>query len=212
MSREARARSTKESDVMNHPYVPTCPRPSSGTFRSRTLAALLLMAPAVLLLHAPVAQSQGTLSIADAAADEGNAITFTVTLEPAQSAVVTVDYATSVEAGDTARESAPPDYPARDYRQKTGTLTFAANETSKTFTVTTQGRGFPRGRRNLHGHAEQSERAGRHQHHDGARRRGRSATSIPDVSSFSRRVQQQRPRKAPASPSPLPWTWVRSRV
>ena len=72
---------------------------------------------------------QAPLSIADASADEGDSATFTVTLNPAAADEVTVDYATSVAASDTAAQS--------DFTAKNGTLTFAAGDTTETFTVAT---------------------------------------------------------------------------
>ena len=71
-----------------------------------------------------------TLSIADANADEGAAVEFTVTLSEAAAAEVTVAVATSVETGDTATSGT-------DFTAKTETLPFAAGETSKTVTVAT---------------------------------------------------------------------------
>ena len=73
--------------------------------------------------------SSSVLSIADASADEGDSATFTVTLNPAVTAEVTVDYATSVETGDTAAQA--------DFTANNGTLTFDAGDTTKTFTVAT---------------------------------------------------------------------------
>ena len=70
-----------------------------------------------------------TFGIADASADEGESITFTVTLNPVAGAAATVAWATSVETGDTAVQA--------DFTAGTGTLNFAANDTSKTFTVAT---------------------------------------------------------------------------
>ena len=72
---------------------------------------------------------QAPLSIADASADEGDSATFTVTLNPAAADEVTVDYATSVAASDTAAQS--------DFTAKNGTLTFMAGDTTETFTVAT---------------------------------------------------------------------------
>ena len=69
-----------------------------------------------------------SLSIADAAADEGDAITFTVTLDAASGKTVTVAYST-IDGSGTA-ESA-------DYTAASGTLVFADGDTSKTFTVDT---------------------------------------------------------------------------
>ena len=67
--------------------------------------------------------------IASASATEGDAITFTVTLTPAATRQVTVDYATSVAASDTAAQT--------DFTTASGTLTFAVGEIQKTFTVAT---------------------------------------------------------------------------
>ena len=72
---------------------------------------------------------QAPLSIADASADEGDSATFTVTLNPAAAAEVTVDYATSVATSDTAAQA--------DFTAKNGTLTFAIGDTTETFTVAT---------------------------------------------------------------------------
>ena len=67
-------------------------------------------------------ESQSTLSLDE----DAGAVELTVTLTPASSDQVTVDYAT-LAAGATAGE---------DYTQASGTLTFAAGETQKTTTVT----------------------------------------------------------------------------
>ncbi len=73
------------------------------------------------------------LSVSDASGDEGGDLTFTVTLSDSPASAVTVDYATSVESGDTASTS--------DFESVSGSLTFAADATgaalSRTFTVTT---------------------------------------------------------------------------
>ena len=68
-----------------------------------------------------------TLSIADAAASEGDPAVFTVTLTGTRTGSVTVDYATT--AG-TASQGA-------DYTHTSGPLTFATNESSKTISVPT---------------------------------------------------------------------------
>jgi len=74
-----------------------------------------------------------TLSVNSASADEGSNVTFTVTLSGSPGAAVTVDFATSVESGDTAVQA--------DFTSKSGSVTFAAGATgaglSKTFTVAT---------------------------------------------------------------------------
>ena len=69
------------------------------------------------------------LSVADAAAAEGGTLAFTVTLAPAASGEVTVDWATAdgpSPGGATA---------GSDYTAGSGTLTFAAGETEKTVEV-----------------------------------------------------------------------------
>ncbi|HEX7155181.1 MAG TPA: Calx-beta domain-containing protein [Thermoanaerobaculia bacterium] len=78
-----------------------------------------------------IADDDGTpsLSINDPAVVEGVAATFTVTLAPASTLPVTVDYAT----GDVTAIDGD------DYTGASGTLTFAAGETSKTIDVTTLG-------------------------------------------------------------------------
>ena len=76
---------------------------------------------------AAVVETTPTVSIAGGSGTEGDdgSIAFTVTLDEAASGTVTVDYATadgSAEAGD-------------DYTAASGTLSFAAGETSKTISV-----------------------------------------------------------------------------
>ena len=73
---------------------------------------------------------QPTLTIAEASATEGNALSFAVTLSPATDRPVTVNWAASTSGGNTAS--------ANDLSGTTsGSLTFAANETSKTIAVST---------------------------------------------------------------------------
>ncbi len=73
---------------------------------------------------------QPTLTIAEASATEGSALSFAVTLSPATDRPVTVNWAVSTSGGNTAS--------ANDLSGTTsGSLTFAANETSKTITVST---------------------------------------------------------------------------
>ena len=68
-----------------------------------------------------------TVSVSDASAAEGDAVAFTVSLSAASSQQVTVEYATS---DGTAASGT-------DYTAESGTLTFAANETTKTVSVAT---------------------------------------------------------------------------
>ena len=68
-----------------------------------------------------------TLSIADAAASEGDPVVFTVTLTGARTGSVTVSYAT---VGGTAQQGS-------DYTHTSRSLTFAANESAKTISVPT---------------------------------------------------------------------------
>ena len=70
-----------------------------------------------------------TVSIGDATATEGDVATFTVTLSTASGRPVTVDFATA-EGSATG---------GSDYTSASGTVTFAAGETSKTVAVTTLG-------------------------------------------------------------------------
>ncbi len=73
-------------------------------------------------------------SIADASASEGDAITFAVTRDIASYRDIMVDWAVSVESGDTA--TAGTDYPSTASNIG-GTLTFAPASTEETFTVAT---------------------------------------------------------------------------
>ena len=79
------------------------------------------------------ASDAATLKVNDASAAEGSNVTFTVTLSGSPGAAVTVDFATSVAATDTAVQS--------DFTSTTGSVTFASGATgnglTKTFTVAT---------------------------------------------------------------------------
>ena len=68
------------------------------------------------------------LSIADASATEGSAVSFTVTLTAASDNTIMVTYATSVDTAESG-----------DFTAASGTLTFAAGDTAQTFTVSTTG-------------------------------------------------------------------------
>ena len=89
-------------------------------------------------LTVTVTDDEGTasLSVANASVTEGDSgeadLTFTVSLSPAAGHAVTVDWATSKETGDTAT-------PGTDYTAGSGSLSFAAGDTSKTVTVKVTG-------------------------------------------------------------------------
>ncbi|MEA5619027.1 Calx-beta domain-containing protein, partial [Cronbergia sp. UHCC 0137] len=68
-------------------------------------------------------------SIASASAEEGSAITFTITRTGDTQANQSVTVSTAINEGDTASTN--------DFTAKTETLTFATGETTKTFTVAT---------------------------------------------------------------------------
>ena len=68
-----------------------------------------------------------SVSVSDGSATEGGAVDFTVSLSPASAQQVTVEYATS---GGTATSGT-------DFTAASGTVTFAANETSQTVSVAT---------------------------------------------------------------------------
>ena len=68
-----------------------------------------------------------TLSVSEASATEGDAVEFTVSLSAASGQAVTVQYATSAGTAES----------GTDFTAVSGTLTFGANETSKTVSVAT---------------------------------------------------------------------------
>ena len=71
----------------------------------------------------------GALSVQDASAEEGNEVTFTVTLPAASGKTVRVSYAAAVGTDDTASSN--------DFTAKSGVLTFMPGTTSRTATVST---------------------------------------------------------------------------
>ena len=73
------------------------------------------------------------LSVANAEADEGDPVTFTVTLSAADTEEVTATWAASVQTDDTAVAA---DF--TDLSAATGTLTVDAGKTTGTFTVATR--------------------------------------------------------------------------
>ncbi len=70
------------------------------------------------------------LSISDASATEGQAITFTVTLHPVSGDDVRFDFATSIESDDNAE--------GIDFTATAGSFVILAGQTSRTLTVATQ--------------------------------------------------------------------------
>ena len=70
------------------------------------------------------------VSIADASAEEGESLSFTLTLSEATPGETTVDWSTRTSLGDTATADT-------DYTTASGTATFAANTTTTTISVAT---------------------------------------------------------------------------
>ena len=70
------------------------------------------------------------LSIADAQATEGQAVTFTITVDRTYSGTISVDYATSIGSNDNAESG--------DFYPTSGTAMILPNETSTTFSVQTR--------------------------------------------------------------------------
>ena len=86
------------------------------------------MALGALMWAGALASAQGqTLSVADAEAVEGGALSFEVTLDGVASGEVHVQYATSIETGDTAEAS--------DFTPESGTLRFPVSETTTIVSV-----------------------------------------------------------------------------
>ena len=97
---------------------------NGGTIRSTSSGVAAVLAHNGTLVQG---RASPALSVADASVDEapGATLAFVVTLDPASATAVTVDYATTdgtATAGD-------------DYTATSGTLTFAATETTKTIAV-----------------------------------------------------------------------------
>ena len=86
---------------------------------------------------ATITDNEGTptLTIADARATEGNAVEFTVTLEPAAAADVTVEYATT--DGTATADSADPDGADYTAAASGAELTISADQTSATISIAT---------------------------------------------------------------------------
>ena len=79
---------------------------------------------------APLALNQPTVTIADASADEGDSITFTVSVQPTHNAPITLDYETVDYTAISHRH-------VDDYTAASGQITIPANESSATITVQT---------------------------------------------------------------------------
>ncbi len=75
-------------------------------------------------------QATPTITIADASADEGDAMTFTVSVSPTHTSDITVDY-------DTVDGTAISHPDVNDYTAVSGSVTIAANTSSATFVVNT---------------------------------------------------------------------------
>ena len=79
---------------------------------------------------APLALNQPTVTIADASADEGDSITFTVSVQPTHNAPITLDYETVDYTAISHRH-------VDDYTAATGQVTIPAMASSATITVQT---------------------------------------------------------------------------
>ena len=88
-----------------------------------------LSAAVVMVLNSPLEDGKPHLSITGSQAVEGSGVQFTVSLSSALNEEVTVEYSTADDSATTADS----DYTA----VSAATLTFAANETEKTVTITT---------------------------------------------------------------------------
>ena len=88
---------------------------------------VLTQVPAAWTIPGPDDESLPAVSVSGASAAEGDAVAFTVSLSAASSRQVTVEYATSDGTATS----------GTDFTAESGTLTFAANETTKTVSVAT---------------------------------------------------------------------------
>ena len=119
------AQTTADADGDDESFTLTLSNPANATFAG---GATTLTATGTITDDDDLPE----LRVADASADEGTAVSFEVTLSPAASSTVTVNWAASPESGDTAAAGA-------DFTAASGTLTFAANDATETVTVATVG-------------------------------------------------------------------------
>ena len=105
-------------------YLMALPNAGCSSIQGGTLTAALVM-----VLNSPLEDGKPHLSITGSQAVEGSGVQFTVGLSSALGEEVTVEYSTADDSATTADS----DYTA----VSAATLTFAANETEKTVTITT---------------------------------------------------------------------------
>ncbi len=105
-------------------YLTALPNEACSSSRGGALTAALVM-----VLNSPLEDGKPLLSITGSQAVEGSGVQFTVSLSSALGEEVTVEYSTADDSATTADS---------DYTGvSAATLTFAANETEKTVTITT---------------------------------------------------------------------------
>ena len=105
-------------------YLTALPNEGCSSTQGGALTAALVM-----VLNSPLEDGKPHLSITGSQAVEGSGVQFTVSLSSALGEEVTVEYSTADDSATTADS----DYTA----VSAATLTFAANETEKTVTITT---------------------------------------------------------------------------
>ena len=105
-------------------YLTALPNEGCSSSQGGALTAALVM-----VLNSPLEDGKPHLSITGSQAVEGSGVQFTVSLSSALGEEVTVEYSTADDSATTADS----DYTA----VSAATLTFAANETEKTVTITT---------------------------------------------------------------------------